>query len=613
MLNYKTEIVTRNVEIIPKDIEIYFNEDERNIIRLILPSMEEISDFRSNVKFQLSISEIVQENNIELYSGFKDVYEQEILKYEKYGDSSTYLTKLSNYCELFGDLETSKKHAKKSTEIDPDVFHKHELAEVLIKQGMQGDAESIFSACDLNKDVHANLRLAYFSIIHNDIPKAKMYVEKANSIIPDNFKTRMFLGAINLWERDWERAILNFKIADEENSNSSSLNVNLAAAYIGTGKIKKALNALNKSVRIDPLNENAITFLSDIYFSLNKPEKAIPIIEKYVVYEQKSEGIWGRLARAYYSIGKKENAAKYFHHALTALKNQEKINSTASIWNNIAVVYLGLKRPDKAARFFMQSIKKAEEEESNISLPLYNLNGLLIENGEYRKSYVLLTTYLNDFKKSLLEDKFASRIKLQQIICLEALEKNKEASVKIEELLHDNKLEPEVKIELLIHIIYYYSTIEPSFEHANKYASIILEEIENIELDKKNLINKAINNSVFVYLLFNKIDKANSLLNRLSVYVHKEPYATATLGMFHLLKGNIEKGEKLYKESISMLTDNKAKSRFKQRMYFQIGKALRENGDEKLSINYFKKAMKQKYGYDYVNKQIKLLTNNTIH
>lgn len=613
MLDHKTEIQSREVEVIPNNIEVYFNEDKGSCIRLTLPSMGEISDFRGNLKLQLSILEIANHNDDDMYSEFKNMYESEILKYEKYGDSSTYLTRLSNYCELMGDIKTSVEYAEKSSEVDSDIFHKHELAEQLNKLGKQDDAKSIFSACDLENDAYANLRLAYFSAVHSDIDKAKMYVEKATKIIPDDFKARMFLGAINLWEGDWERAILNFRIVDEENSNISSLNTNLAIAYLGIGKVSKALNALKKAARIDPLNKNAISFLSDIYQSSGEPEKAIPYIEKYIKYEQKSEDIWERLARAYYSLGKKEKNNEYFYSALNALKNQEKINSTSFIWNNIAIVYWGLGQPGKAARFFMQAIKKSEDEKNNISLILYNLNGLLIENREYKRSLDMLTAYLEGVGKQYLFDEFTSKIKLQQIICLEAQEENKDASLKIEELLKDNNLEIDTKLESLIHLIYYYSALEPDYERADKYISMILGEIENVGNDKIKLIGKAINNSVFAYLIFNRIDKATPLLSKLSVYIHKDPYATATLGMFHIMKRNIEKGEKLYLESISMLSDKKTKSRFKQRMYYQLGQTFKESGDEKLSNKYLEKAIKQKDGYDYVNKQIKLITNKKYH
>ena len=297
MLNDKTEIRAREVEVLPEIIEIYFNEEEK-IIKLTLPSAKEIADLRSKVEMQLSIHEAAEINHFDSYKNLKEVYDSEILKYEKYKDSSTYLTRLSNYCELFGDLECSKEHAVDSSKIDSSSFHNHEIAELFIKQGKYDDAKFIFSHCDLKKDEYANLRLAYFSTLNKNIPRAKLYIEEANRINPDNYKIRMFLGAIYLYERNWESAILNFRIASENNSSSSSLNVNLAAAYLGIGDPKKALKALKKAVKLNPLNENAINFLFDVYSLLNDSEKAIPHLEKYLEFEQKSSSIWERMARA---------------------------------------------------------------------------------------------------------------------------------------------------------------------------------------------------------------------------------------------------------------------------------------------------------------------------
>ena len=294
--------------------------------------------------------------------------------------------------------------------------------------------------------------------------------------------------------------------------------------------------------------------------------------------------------------------------------NQEKLNSTAYIWNNIAVVYWALRQEDKAAKYFMQSAKKADECGENISLPLHNLIALLIETKQYKKASKILNAYVSELKKGKVEsDEFTSRIKQQQIICLDALEEHDKASIKLEELLNDDGTDAKIRVELLTHLIYYYSFINADYNYADKYATKVLEEIQYLKIDNEGVIAKAINNSVFAYLLFRRVDKARLLLGDLSSYVHKDPYATATLGMFHILNGNIDRGHKLYEESISLISEYKTKSRFKQRMYFQLGEAYLERGDTKLSKKYFDKALRLKHGHKRLNNQIKLLTKSSVH
>ena len=123
----------------------------------------------------------------------------------------------------------------------------------------------------------------------------------------------------------------------------------------------------------------------------------------------------------------------------------------------------------------------------------------------------------------------------------------------------------------------------------------------------EDLIGRAINNIVFAYILFDRIDDASRLLNKLSRFVHKDPYSTATLGLYNLRKGNFERGKELYEEAVKLVWGDKAKSRFKQRMYLELGRSAMKNADSSTAKRYLKIAIKQKYGFDYVNKQVTLL------
>lgn len=607
MLNHKSQLMRRGVDVLPRDIDIFFNDNAVCPLRFTLPSEQEIGEFKKGHRVQISICEIADNDPLGVFQSLSSEYMLLSEKYEKFSESSTYLTRLSNMSELLGNLEESKDYIKKAIEMDEDPFLKNELGDILLKQGHKKDAERLFLSNEIDTDLYSNLRLAFLATSENDIDSAEKYVKNALIIDPLSYKARMFHGAIELWLGNWEYAIRSFRVAEKRNIKSSPLYVNMAVAYSRLGYEKKAILALKKAVSINPLNENALAFLADLMFLAGRGEDAIYYLEKYVKYEQKSGEIWGRVARAYYLAGEKNTKGNRFHNqAIEALKHQSNIQESSSIWNNIAVVYWALEQRGKAQRFFSQALTKSLDLGEDSSLALCNLVGVLIDGKKYQEAFNLINVYFNQNPSNEIDDGVSARIKLQNIICLEALGKRKEASKKIQKIVEHNKIEPSMRVDMLNHLVYYYSVIEPNADILEKYIPIVLEDVSQTKDMSEQLIGRALNNIIFAYILFDKIDVASNFLGKLSRFVHKDPYSTATLGLYNLKKGNFKKGKELYEEAIKLVVDEKLKSQFKQRMYFELGKASWNGSNDNTIKRYFDKAIKQKYGFDYVNKQIKL-------
>ena len=73
--------------------------------------------------------------------------------------------------------------------------------------------------------------------------------------------------------------------------------------------------------------------------------------------------------------------------------------------------------------------------------------------------------------------------------------------------------------------------------------------------------------------------KAQQHLNKISRYIHIDPYATATLGLLYFKRGNIDKGMALYEEAMRLAPIAYERRRIGQKMNLELGFALLARGD----------------------------------
>ncbi|MES9904903.1 MAG: hypothetical protein ABW168_19785 [Sedimenticola sp.] len=613
MLKHKTNVKTRDVKVVSRNIEILFLDDVEPLV-LELPSADEIALLRDGYEFKISYPEIAKTDNFNLKEKYQHEIDRLLEKYEKYEHSPSYLVGLSNLSELVGNDEDVAKYLTQAEEKDESTYIKHEIGDNLIKRGLVNDAQKYFSSLDLNEDLYANLRLAYFSTVNSDMDAAEAFVSKALEIDELSYSARLFFGAICLWKRNFEQAVLNYKIATETNPYSSVGFLNLAAAYWGLGLGEKARFALKRSIILDPYSENAVSFFSDVTHLLKKDNDSIPVLNKYLKYDQKSERIWSLLGRAYYTLGRDNRDRTVLLESLSALRHQESLSSTYSAWNNLGLVAWELRDFSASRRYLNLSLKKAIEDHNDIALPLYNVCGLLIENKNYSNALQIMESCINLIEPDSDTYNLLDKIRLQHVVLLEGEHQRPKALGFAIEYLGVCK-NIEVRLDLLIRVVYYHTVYTPDIGIIDQYRKDIfdlLDSIDNTTIDFSELKARAINNLVFAYLNFEMLDEANELINKMSSSFHKEPYATATLGMFNIKKGRYDKGVELYEEAITLLQDRKAKRRFRQRLNYELGKAYLKDGNIRPALRYLKKAVEDKDGYSYVKKDAKILIRNNM-
>ena len=612
MLNNKADISQRNVVIKPSELIAYFGQEDSGSLVLELPSVEQLREFRGDISrfTKISLSNLAaddrySENKLQAY---KCMLERLDRNEEKYDESSTYQVHRSNLLKAIGEDQEAVNSLLRATKYDSRSYLRNILGDIYILNNENEKAKELFGSEELSNDLYSLVRMAYFRVLDGDFDDAQSYINKALEIDNTDYNSRMFDGVLKLHTQEWELAVRSFRVALEENNTSSVLHTNLAIAYWQLNETDKTISVLKKAIQKNPFNIQAISFFADVMHIEERDSESLDILRHYLQHEQKSVSIWGRLSRALYIVGKVDNRSDLLLEALQALRHLESLESDSSVWNNIGLVYWALDKPQKAVNYFGQSMKEASNPDEH-TLPVYNLAGLLIEKGMYKKCNALISSYLDSNVPKNVDNVLFYRVKFQYVITMQALDLHDDAARYCEEIIADNHTPLDTRVDILNQLIYFESVINNDKEASLPYVDMLINYLDNEENISSEAILRSKNHIVFYYLSFGEINEAEKILLPMSNYIHKDPFLTATLGMYHITKGNVERGKELYSKAISMVSDQKLKRRIKQRMHYEIGKELLALDDVRNAKKQLEKAMHMKDGFNYVNTQIRNYLN----
>ncbi len=606
MFDLKLETDSRDVQLVPRNIDVYI--DDGFPFALELPSANELMKLESLEQPSFSVKQLVEQDT----ASIQDECQREIRRLLKHRDrfesSASFYKHLSNFTDLMGDYEQSREYISQALERTDSLYLRQELGENIIKQGFNDDALEYFENLAVEeKDVYSLLRVAYFHAINGDLDKVKQRVLDAYEIDNSDFGVQMFLGVLCLGKGENEMAIRCFRVATEENPASTSAHVNLAAAYMcmHIKQVDKALQSLRKALALNPYNQNAVRFYCDALQIAGKDEETIPLLKRYLKYDETSEWTWGLLARAHYNVARQSGKHSFYLASLEALKKQYTFSASPGVCNNIGLVYWQMNQTSKAQRYLNLALEKSKDEGTGIETHLYNVCGLLMETGKFDEALSVLDKYTQYVPEA--KERSIDKLKYLRVDLLEESNSKAEAA-KLALEYHRDVSDPEMKLGLLSRSIYYHSTYFPDRQSVLAAEDEVIN-LANTQPGSSRLRRVAINNLIFAHLVFDDTHKAARLINSISHWIHKDPHATATFGMLKLKNGDIEKGKELYKEAISLLHTEKDKNKFRQRFYYELGQAHLRIGKRAMAIHYLKKADKSKNGDDYLRQ----MTREKLH
>jgi len=589
MLTDLEKAVATSIEVQRRNIAVALSDDATVPLFLTLPPIDELQSIQQLREVQASFIEIAAGASDRFQEHFVLQHQLLLRKQEKFSESETYLNHLANLAELSGDLEAGEHYLRSASSIATDRFFARRLEANLLRQRKLSEMEANSADEISQNDYDTLLHITYGAVLRGNYDRALASVERALNIDPIDYRGRMLAGALYLYRREYERAVQNFKIASEDRGNSSALFLNLAIAYYCLSDVAKAKIAVKKAVSISPLDAEAIAFYADLAFKEGKAAETISCLEKFTRYEQKNAAMWSRLARAYYF-------ADRLNDALVALRNEAAARESCGVWNNIGVVYSRMGNSQRALQFYQHAIQgNAFEHDEGAQLALGNLLSLLNTQRMYQEALSIAVPVVESEQiTEFVKKKELSRFCVAYLTALVNSGKKDQASGLADQWLRFSETSQQLQLGLISYQLTRHSLHDPDQNNALRYAHLALQSLDACTTCAPELRPALVNNVVFAYLEFGKIEDAAKLLPELAREVHKNPFSTATLGLYHLKRGNIQRGEELYREAISLSADQAARESIRQKMNLELGKAYLLQGDNRTARKYLEKAAHKK-------------------
>ncbi|MEI6545254.1 MAG: tetratricopeptide repeat protein, partial [Methylococcales bacterium] len=473
-----------------------------------------------------------------------------------------------------------------------DPFFDHRIGDNLIFRNQTAEAEKLFLSLDLKNDVYANLRLAYFSIQKNDFDAASIFVQSALEIDYLDYSARMIDGVLRLIHGDYELAIQSFRVAAEERQGSASLYVNMAVAYIFLKQRSKAFITIKRAVALEPLNENAVMLFADLAFAEERNEDSLSSLKHFLEFEQKSPAIWARLARALLYLGQTDEA-------IAALKRHGSLEDSSAVWNNLGVAYIEQHNYQKAYGALSHALLMEENNRGrDYLLAARNICQLLAIKNNFQDLLKFSSVILRESDQNIIKnDPDLSDIVAFNLHSLWKLGKKIEFVALSESIIYEDNVSPRLKAWVVSGLITHYTSIDDG----NSVAVTLSEQFAYIlnELGKQDTYRKEqlINNIAYVYAEAGRLHDSERYINYLSLKIHKDPYPTATLGLLNFRKGNLERGQQLYSEAITLALNQHEKNRIRQKLNLELARiSIHQNQDIKKTNRLLDKVINENQG-----------------
>ncbi|HUX89899.1 MAG TPA: hypothetical protein VMV48_04330 [Gallionellaceae bacterium] len=577
------------ITVTPAPVEVVIEEDGGVGITIVLPPLEDILEMQTLKKTHFSLKEFATQNwhELEVFIG-NDLSALEA-KQKRFGQSPIYLNRLANLAEMTGRKDKELEYLKEAFSLSGDQFFNHRIGDSLLSTQNTVEAEKIFSALNLETDVYANLRMAFFNIQRQQFDLSQEFVDRALQIDPLHYGARMIKGGLAIVTGQYEQAIRNFRIAGEERPGVSSIHTNMAIAYLCLRRPSKAMTELKKAVALDPLNQNAVVLLADLSFSQKCDEDAVPGLRFLLKFEQKEPEIWARLARAMLRLGDT-------NEAISSLKRQGSLEDTSGVWNNLGVAYLLQKNIKKAYESLIHAMKKDTEKSKVYFLAARNLASLFMEHRQYAELTKFTSTILSeDIQNQTSKDDVLSDILAMHLHSLWSQGLMSEYVRISEKLLSQTDVAPRLQVWVLTGLIAH-RALEidggpSSIELINKYINLM----SRLGPEDNERKERLLNNIAFVYAEYGDYEKAEWYLGKLGGQIHTSAYPTSILGLINMRKGNVERGENLYSEAIQLAHNKIDKIRIRQKLNFEFGRLYLEENVSKAN-RYLNKVIAEKGG-----------------
>jgi tetratricopeptide (TPR) repeat protein len=261
-----------------------------------------------------------------------------------------------------------------------------------ITQAVKAAAE--LSAQNKN-DVQVHFTLGVLLLSAKQYRPARLELEKANALQPDQFEILTYLGEADFRSADYGQAELALNRALKLKPESPETLYLLGQVYFEEKKPVDALALLVRAHKLAPENTNIIFLLARVSMTQNYFEDAIPLLESGLQIAPKRADLRSALGESYFMSGKVEKAIDEF-------KTLIEVDPSARSYAFMGLSYRHLGRFDEARTYFEAGLK---QDPHNASC-LFNMGYIEARQGNQARAEELFhqaLRYKPDLSDALLE------------------------------------------------------------------------------------------------------------------------------------------------------------------------------------------------------------------
>lgn len=575
-----------------RQIEVVLFEESKRLSRLLLSPIDHKWHYVSDNALQAYSDNDQDDLVIESY---RRELSRILKKFDVYSKSPTYLSKISWLANICGQGDSALTFLEGAFKLTESPVYAYKYAEQLLILDKKEKAVELLQSNLLSDYSPANKKLAELSVAESRYDLAEKYIDQSIENNPYDWSNHLIAGTLCLQKQDPKHAIRHFRIALKSKPNSSTLYTNYGIALYLQGQTKKTLKELRKAIHFNPLNKNALTVFSDLLLGENKNINEVEkYLTKYITLSGKSKTIIERLTSVYLKN------KKYGSMIELLKKTKDYASSDSNYYNNYGVALSNKGESYNAIQYYLKAIELAggigkHYNDEGAELAVLNLSTALIEGKEFKEANNILKKCIESAPNDdCFNDPILYKTIMNYITSLFRLKRIDEAVLYAEKTIDLQNSHPLLVIDNCSLLSSFYVLNSGNEKTALSLALKAYDMARNIDFDDDYKSIMIVNNLVYMALENNDMVLAKEHINKLyNSMDEKICYVYATLGLYKIKTGNLEKGKELYDLAIANTHAREVKNILKQKQYLEIGRYWFDS-DKKASRFNLKQAKKLK-------------------
>jgi len=197
------------------------------------------------------------------------------------------------------------------------------------------------------------------------LQKARNAATKAIALDSNLFEARRALGAVRMWNFEWDGAEAEFEKAMQLDPGNAETYRMIAFLYRAMGRFEEAIRLYKKSIDLDPIKGHTYFNYGQLLYHAGQPEDAIASYKKVLDLHPQFPRTHIFLGKVYLLQGKPEMA-------LTEMQQE-----TNEVWKNFGLIlaYQALGRKEEADKLLQVHILRFAKDEAYQIAEVYAVRG----------------------------------------------------------------------------------------------------------------------------------------------------------------------------------------------------------------------------------------------